>query len=733
MARLTFRPGIRFQLRGEWFIVRDILLNRQFLVESQSVGGKSIKSLDELERAIADGELRFEVTGPHLKLDVDESIPINYSIQDFSALPESVQAEAWRLYTLIRPILVWPPEKRTRKNIENYVTKLKTGLKQSVKISPLGRRGSPRKGIKRGQALSRALLERKLKAYLNSGGDIRSLVDETEKIGCPGRKRLDPETDAVITAILDECERNRHYRTTESIYMLVVNRIAAENRTRPVTMKLKLPSRPTVYNRIHERGAENILRRRPSRVERQSSEPVQAGPDPTRIMERVEFDGTWLDLIVVDEGDRLPIGRPWFSYALDKYSGYPLGFYVGFEPPSYKTTMSCALHAFSLKADVRQLYGTKKHWFARGLPELAVIDNGKEYVNRHLQAAFGMLGILLDQCPVRTPWLKSSIERYIKTQNTSLIHMLPGSTFSNVIDRGDYSSEQYACISLSGLIQMLHIFLLDYYSQRWNKGVNGIPERLWCKSEQEGYIPSFPSSLEELKILLFWNDTRTLQRHGIEYETIVYQSNDNIRLRQLLRGDERKVEIRVNPDELNSIFVLDPVTKKEWLRFDANDPNGYTQGLSLWKHRVITRYLNNQKREVDIFALAEAKAKIQQIVDDEYFLTRKTKRRKPAARFLISPPPQQLPESIPSGGFTLAPDATIPQTAPENISSESIGDVKKPTKPQKSRGKKRKFDKVSNKLPKSSMPEDDDFDTSGWVADFRLPQNKDATVPSEEE
>jgi len=47
-----------------------------------------------------------------------------------------------------------------------------------------------------------------------------------------------------------------------------------------------------------------------------------AGPAPTEILERVEIDHTVLDLFLVDVDDRLPIGRPTLTTALDVYSGF---------------------------------------------------------------------------------------------------------------------------------------------------------------------------------------------------------------------------------------------------------------------------------------------------------------------------------------------------------------------------------------------------------------------------
>jgi len=43
-------------------------------------------------------------------------------------------------------------------------------------------------------------------------------------------------------------------------------------------------------------------------------------------LERVQIDQTRIDVVVVNEGDRLPIGRPWLTLAIDVASRVFLGF-----------------------------------------------------------------------------------------------------------------------------------------------------------------------------------------------------------------------------------------------------------------------------------------------------------------------------------------------------------------------------------------------------------------------
>jgi len=108
MARISFTQGVRFCLRGEWFIVREVLLDKKYSVESQTYGSKQIIDLNELEKAFFSNELFFEVKGPNIQFNDENFYPVDYTIQDFSSLPESMQEEAWRRYKIVRPILDWP-------------------------------------------------------------------------------------------------------------------------------------------------------------------------------------------------------------------------------------------------------------------------------------------------------------------------------------------------------------------------------------------------------------------------------------------------------------------------------------------------------------------------------------------------------------------------------------------------------------------------------------------------
>ena len=177
-----------------------------------------------------------------------------------------------------------------------------------------------------------------------AGNDIRALVPATLRSGGKGRQ-LQSEVEGIIEATFSECRQDRKRRTPQDVYLMIVNRIAKDNEQRPDALKLKLPSVETIYRRLRATDRSQILRRRPGRVESKATAAVFPDPEVDRILQRVEIDDTLLDLFVVDEEDRLPIGRPTLSVAIDLYSAYPVGFRVGFEPPGYRTVVNCLLHA----------------------------------------------------------------------------------------------------------------------------------------------------------------------------------------------------------------------------------------------------------------------------------------------------------------------------------------------------------------------------------------------------
>jgi putative transposase len=276
--------------------------------------------------------------------------------------------------------------------------------------------------------------------------------------------------------------------------------------------------------------------------------------------------------------------------------------------------MECLYHAMLPKGDVREQYNTAHAWLAYGIPYTLVIDNGKEFIGRDLDDACFALGIALERMPLQTPHFKATVERMFETINTGVLHGLPGTTFSNAAQRGDYQSLQQACISLSELEQILHIFLLDQYAEAFHRGLQDVPARRWEAVCAAGFFPRVPSTAHELRILLGRIAYRTIQPYGIELFALRYQSAQLAPLRLRMRQRENQsVKVKYHPGDLSRIYVYDP-DERVYLEAPAL-AQAYTQSLSLWKHNVIRNFVLGERGAVDIAALGEAQRKIQAIVE----------------------------------------------------------------------------------------------------------------------
>jgi putative transposase len=319
------------------------------------------------------------------------------------------------------------------------------------------------------------------------------------------------------------------------------------------------------------------------------------GPDweTTRVLERVVLGHIVLDVLIVDEESQFVLGRPTLTFAIDDFSGMPFGLYVGLDPPSYLAVMGCLLHGILEKPDVQTIFGTANPWPVYGLPAVLVMNSGKEFIGRELENACAQIGITLVYMPspARTAGSKAEAKRAFSVINTGLLHALSGPAGgdgNNSADGGHGDGKKYPRISISAFLAALHRYLLDEYAQSWHSETGCIPAVRWQDSIQAGYR-SMLSESAEVRILLAPTLQRKLQRAGIEFEGMWYNSPD-LAWFGTLQGATKRVSIKYDPSNLGHIYVNDRVerTGGSWRQVSAVDQK-YAAGLSLVEHRAFKR------------------------------------------------------------------------------------------------------------------------------------------------
>jgi putative transposase len=232
----------------------------------------------------------------------------------------------------------------------------------------------------------------------------------------------------------------------------------------------------------------------------------------------------------------------------------------------------------------------KNVWPAYGIPELFATDNGMDLHAEPLGKTCQEMGIQILYCPAATPEHKGGVERHFRTLAEDLIHRLPGTVFSNIDARGDYPSEDVACIDLELLIELIVTWIVDIYNITYHRGIHTSPLLKWQESAAKRIIelPVFP---QQLDVLTGIPATRTLFHYGLELDGLHYNSR---RLQDIRRrsGENLRVQLKFYEDSVAHVHVFDPYAK-EYLLVPIIQTE-YAQDLPRSVHRMIREHARRQ-------------------------------------------------------------------------------------------------------------------------------------------
>ena len=179
----------------------------------------------------------------------------------------------------------------------------RAGVIGPLASGPLSQRAADAAGEQLG--LSRRQVFALVKRWRDGSGLVTD-VAVGQSDGGRGARRLPEPVEVVIREVLDKRYMTRQRPTLAAVYGDVVRACKAQG--------LRVPARNTVASRIA------LLHPAAVAQAREGSEGARglrgAGGSPPAIealLEEVQVDHTVIDVIVVDERDRLPIGRPYLT------------------------------------------------------------------------------------------------------------------------------------------------------------------------------------------------------------------------------------------------------------------------------------------------------------------------------------------------------------------------------------------------------------------------------------
>jgi putative transposase len=275
-------------------------------------------------------------------------------------------------------------------------------------------------------------------------------------------------------------------------------------------------------------------------------------PRTRRALGIVQADHTPVDLIVVDDVNRLPIGRPWITIIFDVASRAVLGFHVTLEAPS-ATSVALALSMACLsKGKWLQEVGVDADWPMSGIPDVLHLDNATEFHSEALRRGCERYGIRLEYRAPGQPHTGGHIERYLGTLMRR-IHGLPGTTMSNVKQRGNYPSEKRASLTLRELESWLTLEIAGRYHHAIHRGIHLTPSAAWTKALGHRPIPG-PHHPDQFVLDFLPAVSRQIGRGGFQLFHIRYW--DPL-LTRLFPASQRLL-VRYDPRNLAQVWVPIP-------------------------------------------------------------------------------------------------------------------------------------------------------------------------------
>jgi putative transposase len=432
----------------------------------------------------------------------------------------------------------------------------------------------------------------------------RYLADPRVTSLLPGRRGrrhgqlfLPAEVDDVVQATIDEFYLTRQRPR--------VSDLVTEVQRRCRTLGLPKPSRKAINLRIGQHASVEVLAKRSGRkAARDRFGPATGSLTAPWPLALVQIDHTLVDVIAVDSVTRQPIQRPWLTIAIDVHSRCVAGFHLALEPPSATSVALCIAHAVLPKAGWLMARGVAGDWPVQGLIERLHLDNAKEFHSEALKRGCEQYGIAVDYRPVRTPHYGGHIERLIGTM-MGKVHLLPGTTFSDVRAKGDWKPEDTAALTLEEIERWLAHAIVGVYHHDLHRGIGTTPVAAWERGILgDGQVSGrgMPTAIDDPRRFLIDflpMERRLVRREGVFLHSIGYWADV---LRTWI-GERERMIVRYDPRDLSRVHLLAP----DGRYYDLSYRDLRRPAISLWEHRLaLTRLRDEGRAEINEDAIFTA-------------------------------------------------------------------------------------------------------------------------------
>lgn len=447
-------------------------------------------------------------------------------------------------------------------------------------------------------------------------GSVIGLIDK-EGRGKKGVSRLLERVRKIVIESVDHGIQTG--MTFNNIYMDVWDKCEEQGLKVPHANTLRL------HYKLYDREKKLAAIKGKRTAEQQFGDAATGMHESVAPLHWVEIDHTIADVMLVEEGTRKVLGRPWITVLIDVFSRMVLGFYVSFDAPGAFGTGRAIIHAMLTKDKwLTEMELDPKLWPCWGKMTNIRCDNAKEFRGNMLVEASKSYGMNFEFRAPKKPEMGAYIERFMGTFGTWLKD-IKGTTNVSKELRALAKPEKTAALTITEFKKWLTLAIAIYHRD-YHSGVNMSPLEKWNQGlfnkatgiGVPGIIPDTPKL--KLDFLPFWK--RTVQRTGIKINKIFYWGDvlrkyinsvdEETQGKHGSKKPKREFIFKMDRRDISKIYFLDPGLNK-YFEIPYSKLSGPT--MSVWDYRKAVLQLRANGEAVDqdsIFAMYRKQKALEQ-------------------------------------------------------------------------------------------------------------------------
>ena len=446
-----------------------------------------------------------------------------------------------------------------------------------------------------------------------------------------GMSRLHPLVEGMVTARINALKKDGNllpYAAYEDLEEDI-----SELKTRfPNDQQIKTPVFSTFYERYralpeYDKDAAKLGKRQAGLLHNLHKGSIQ---DVNHPLSLIQVDHLELPVMVVDEEDRIPIGKGWITVLIDVWSRCVMGYYITLEAPGDLSLGMAMCHAILPKDETLKRLDYEASWPVSGFMWSVLSDNAGEFHGNMLELAAMEYGIELRFRKVKQPQYGAHIESYLGKLSKKL-RRIPGATREGKDALGDYDPSENAIMTLAELETYILNLMVEYHVGP-HSALNDMPPMTMFKEGLKGGHGATPigrirraSDPVKLRLDFLPVEERVINEKGIVIDYIWYMDDCLqrwVNARDPKNTDEaRKFLFRRDPRDITRIYFWDP-EDRVYKRIRTR--NVTRPSMSLWEFTAIRKFLEQQGiKNIDEDLIFKSRAARRKLLSEAAALTRK--------------------------------------------------------------------------------------------------------------